>query len=243
MDYKDFDRMVNEAEGNYTRSYRPSTTLPVLMRKVYTWMALALVITGVTAYGVATTPSLIEAIVMNRVLFWGLVIAEFGLVFGISGMLHKLSLATATLMFIAYSVINGALLSVIFLVYTMDSIGMVFFITAATFGVMALIGYTTKTDLTKMGSILFMALIGLIIATVVNMFVHSSGLQLIISYAGVLIFVGLTAYDTQKIKQMLYEQDSADESAQKLALVSALSLYLDFVNLFIYLLRILGNRK
>lgn len=243
MDYKDFDRMVNEAEGNYTRSYRPSTTLPVLMRKVYTWMALALVITGVTAYGVATTPSLIEAIVMNRVLFWGLVIAEFGLVFGISGMLHKLSLATATLMFIAYSVINGALLSVIFLVYTMDSIGMVFFITAATFGVMALIGYTTKTDLTKMGSILFMALIGLIIATVVNMFVHSSGLQLIISYAGVLIFVGLTAYDTQKIKQMLYEQDSADESAQKLALVGALSLYLDFVNLFIYLLRILGNRK
>ena len=243
MDYKDFDRMVNEAEGNYTRSYRPSTTLPVLMRKVYTWMALALVITGVTAYGVATTPSLIEAIVMNRVLFWGLVIAEFGLVFGISGMLHKLSLATATLMFIAYSVINGALLSVIFIVYTMDSIGMVFFITAATFGVMALIGYTTKTDLTKMGSILFMALIGLIIATVVNMFVHSSGLQLIISYAGVLIFVGLTAYDTQKIKQMLYEQDSADESAQKLALVSALSLYLDFVNLFIYLLRILGNRK
>jgi hypothetical protein len=243
MDYKDFDHMVNEAEGNYTRSYRPSTTLPVLMRKVYTWMALALVITGVTAYGVATTPSLIEAIVMNRVLFWGLVIAEFGLVFGISGMLHKLSLATATLMFIAYSVINGALLSVIFLVYTMDSIGMVFFITAATFGVMALIGYTTKTDLTKMGSILFMALIGLIIATVVNMFVHSSGLQLIISYAGVLIFVGLTAYDTQKIKQMLYEQDSADESAQKLALVGALSLYLDFVNLFIYLLRILGNRK
>ena len=243
MDYKDFDRMVNEAEGNYTRSYRPSTTLPVLMRKVYTWMALALVITGVTAYGVATTPSLIEAIIMNRILFWGLVIAEFGLVFGISGMLHKLSLATATLMFIAYSVINGALLSVIFLVYTMDSIGMVFFITAATFGVMALIGYTTKTDLTKMGSILFMALIGLIIATVVNMFVHSSGLQLIISYAGVLIFVGLTAYDTQKIKQMLYEQDSADESAQKLALVSALSLYLDFVNLFIYLLRILGNRK
>ena len=108
---------------------------------------------------------------------------------------------------------------------------------------MALIGYTTKTDLSKMGNILYMALIGLIIATVVNLFVHSSGLQLIISYIGVLLFVGLTAYDTQKIKQMLYEQDSADESAQKLALLGALSLYLDFVNLFIYLLRILGNRK
>jgi FtsH-binding integral membrane protein len=125
----------------------------------------------------------------------------------------------------------------------MSSIGMVFFITAATFGVMALIGYTTKTDLSKLGSILFMALIGLIIATVVNMFVHSSGLMMIISYVGVLIFVGLTAYDTQKIKLMLNEQSSADESAQKIALLGALSLYLDFVNIFIYLLRILGDRK
>ena len=243
MEYKDFDRMVNEAEGTYTRSYSPSTTLPVLMRKVYAWMALALVITGITAYGVATTPSLIMAIANNSILFWGLVIAEFGLVFGISGMLHKLSLTTATLMFIVYSVINGVLLSFIFLAYTMSSISTVFFITAGTFGVMALIGYTTKTDLSKLGSILFMALIGLIIATVVNMFVHSSGLQLIISYVGVLIFVGLTAYDTQKIKQMLNEQSSADESAQKLALLGALSLYLDFVNLFIHLLRILGDRR
>ena len=116
-------------------------------------------------------------------------------------------------------------------------------ITAATFGVMALIGYTTKTDLSKLGSILFMALIGLIIATVVNMFVHSSGLMMIISYVGVLIFVGLTAYDTQKIKLMLNEQSSANESAQKLALLGALSLYLDFVNLFIYLLRIFGDRR
>ena len=146
-------------------------------------------------------------------------------------------------MFIVYSVINGVLLSFIFLAYTMSSISTVFFITAGTFGVMALIGYTTKTDLSKLGSILFMALIGLIIATVVNMFVHSSGLQLIISYVGVLIFVGLTAYDTQKIKQMLNEQSSADESAQKLALLGALSLYLDFVNLFIHLLRILGDRR
>ena len=243
MDYKDFDRMVNEAEGNYTRSYQPSTTLPVLMRKVYTWMALALVITGITAYGVITTPSLIEAILMNRILFWGLVIAEFGIVIGISRMLHKLSLTTATLMFIAYSVINGATLSIFLLLYTAESIGMVFFITAATFGVMAFIGYITKTDLSKIGNILYMALIGLVIATVVNLFVNSSGFQLILSYVGVIIFVGLTAYDTQKIKLMLNEQSSADESAQKLALLGALSLYLDFVNLFIYLLRILGDRR
>ena len=243
MEYKDFDRMVNEAEGNYTRSYQPSTTLPVLMRKVYTWMALALVITGITAYGVATTPSLIMAIANNSILFWGLVIAEFGLVFGISGMLHKLSLTTATLMFIVYSVINGVLLSFIFLAYTMSSISTVFFITAGTFAVMALIGYTTKIDLSKMGNILYMVLIGILIATAVNMFVHSSGFQLIISYVGVLVFVGLTAYDTQKIKLMLNEQSSANESAQKLALLGALSLYLDFVNLFLYLLRILGDRR
>ena len=140
MDYKDFDRMVNEAEGNYTRSYRPTTTLPVLMRKVYTWMALALVITGVTAYGVATTPSIIEAIVFNKLLFYGLIAAEFGLVWFLSSRISSLSLATATLMFIVYSVINGATLSILLLIYTMESIGMVFFITAATFGVMALIG-------------------------------------------------------------------------------------------------------
>lgn len=125
----------------------------------------------------------------------------------------------------------------------MDSIGQVFFITAATFGVMAFIGYTTKTDLTSMGKILFMALIGIIIATIVNIFVHSTALQTIVSYLGVLIFVGLTAYDSQKIKRMLYDYESNDEVGQKLALVGALTLYLDFINLFIYLLRILGSRR
>lgn len=172
-----------------------------------------------------------------------MIIAEFALVFMITGMLNRVSLTTATLMFVAYSVLNGAVLSSIFMVYTMSSIGQVFFITAATFAVMAFIGYTTKTDLTSMGKILFMALIGIIIATVVNIFLHSTGLQTVVSYLGVLIFVGLTAYDSQKIKNMLYDQDAADESAQKLALVGALTLYLDFINLFLYLLRILGSRR
>lgn len=243
MEYNEFDRMVNEAEGRYTRQYAPSVSFPVLMRKVYTWMALAMIITGITAYGVATSPAILEAIFTNRMLFWGLIIAEFGLVFGISGMINKLGLATATLMFIAYSIINGALLSTIFLLYTMQSIGTVFFITAGTFGIMALIGYTTKTDLTSLGKMLFMALIGIIIATVVNIFVGSTGLQMVISYIGVIIFVGLTAYDSQKIKHMLMTQNSADEGAQKLALLGALTLYLDFINLFIYLLRIFGNRR
>ena len=214
-----------------------SAAFPILMRKVYVWMTLALVITGVTAYGVATSPGLMMAIATNKLLFWGLIIAEFGLVVAISAAINKLSLTTATLLFVLYSVINGATLSFIFAIYTMSSIASVFFITAGTFAVMAVIGYTTKKDLTSMGKILFMALIGIIIATIVNIFLKSTGLQMIVSYLGVLIFVGLTAYDSQKIKQMLLMAPDAGEGAQKIALLGALSLYLDFVNLFIYLSR------
>lgn len=220
-----------------------STAFSTLMRKVFVWMALALVITGVTAYGVATTPSLLIAIVTNKALFWGLIIAELALVFAVSGAINRLSLATATLLFVLYSVVNGATLSVIFLAYSMPAIIQTFFITAGTFGVMALVGYTTKTDLTSLGKLLFMALIGLVIATVVNMFVGSTGFDYILSYVGVLIFVGLTAYDTQKIKQMCMQAPDAGEHMQKLALLGALSLYLDFINLFLYLLRIFGNNK
>ena len=220
-----------------------SAAVPVLMRKVYVWMTLALVITGVTAYGVATSPGLMMAIATNKLLFWGLIIAEFGLVVAISAAINKLSLTTATLLFVLYSVINGATLSFIFAIYTMSSIASVFFITAGTFAVMAVIGYTTKKDLTSIGKILFMALIGIIIATIVNIFLKSTGLQMIVSYLGVLIFVGLTAYDSQKIKQMLLMAPDAGEGAQKIALLGALSLYLDFVNLFIYLLRIFGRRE
>ena len=220
-----------------------SAAFPILMRKVYVWMTLALVITGVTAYGVATSPGLMMAIATNKLLFWGLIIAEFGLVVAISAAINKLSLTTATLLFVMYSVINGATLSFIFAIYTMSSIASVFFITAGTFAVMAVIGYTTKKDLTSMGKILFMALIGIIIATIVNIFLKSTGLQMIVSYLGVLIFVGLTAYDSQKIKQMLLMAPDAGEGAQKIALLGALSLYLDFVNLFIYLLRIFGRRE
>ncbi len=220
-----------------------STAFPALMRKVYLWMTMAMVITGISSYGVATSPALLNMIYGNQIFFWGLVIAELALVFGIGGMLNRISLFTATMMFILYSVINGALMSSIFLLYTAGSIGQVFFITAGTFGAMAVVGYTTKKDLSSMGRLLMMALIGVIIATVVNIFVGSTGLQTIISYVGVLIFVGLTAYDSQKIKQMLYMQNADDEGAQKLALIGALTLYLDFINLFLYLLRILGRRS
>ena len=239
MNYNELNFQGIEAE----RQWDVSEAFPVLMRKVYVWMTLALAITGFTAYGVATSPGILQMIYGNSWMMWGLIIAEFALVIGVSAAINRISLTMATLMFILYSVINGALLSSIFLIYTASSIATVFFITAGTFGTMALFGYTTKTDLSSMGKILFMALIGLVIATVVNLFIKSSGFTLILSYVGVLIFVGLTAWDTQKIKQMLLQAPDAGEGAQKLALLGALTLYLDFVNLFIYLLRIFGNRK
>jgi FtsH-binding integral membrane protein len=226
------------------RELSMSQAFPALMRKVYVWMTLALIITGVTAYGVANSPGVINAIYSNSAVMWGLIIAELALVIGISAAINRLSLATATLLFVLYSAINGVVLSSIFLVYTTSSIASVFFITAGTFAVMAFVGYTTKADLTSLGKILLMALIGLIIASLVNVFfLKSTGFDLIISYVGVLIFVGLTAYDSQKIKQMLMMAPDAGESSQKLALLGALSLYLDFINLFIYLLRILGKRE
>ena len=241
MNYQDFE--LKEYSSANERLWETSQAFPVLMRKVYVWMTLALAITGFTAYGVATSPGLMQAIFTNRVLFWGLIIAEFALVMGVSAAINRLSLTTATLMFVLYSVINGATLSVVFLAYSMASIATVFFITAGTFAAMAFIGYTTKTDLTSLGKIVLMALIGLIIATVVNVFVKSTMFDIILSYVGVLIFVGLTAYDSQKIKQMLLQAPDAGEGAQKVALLGALSLYLDFINLFIYLLRIFGRRE
>ena len=242
MDYKELD-FQNLQGIPAEREWEVSNAFPVLMRKVYVWMTLALVITGFTAYGVATSPGILQAIYSNQILFWGMIIAEFALVIGVSAAINRLSLTTATLMFILYSVITGALMSYIFLAYTASSIATVFFITAGTFGAMAFIGYTTKTDLSSIGNIVMMALIGLVIATLVNLFIKSEGFTLILSYVGVLVFVGLTAYDTQKIKQMLLQAPDAGEGAQKMALLGALSLYLDFINLFIYLLRIFGKRE
>lgn len=225
------------------RELSASEAFPVLMRKVYVWMTLALVITGITAFYVASSPGLLQMIFGNQILLWGLILGELALVIGLSAGINRLSLTTATLMFVLYSVINGATLSCIFIIYTMSSIANVFFITAGTFAVMALFGYTTKMDLTSMGKILFMALIGIIIASIANFFFKSSGLEMIVSYLGVLIFVGLTAYDSQKIKEMAYAAPDVSEQMQKYALLGALTLYLDFVNLFLYLLRIFGKRE
>ena len=230
-------RMIEEKEGLVSLAF------PALMRKVYVWMTLALVVTGFTAFGIAENPGLVYTIVTNRLLFWGLVIGEFALVMAIYSAIGRLSATAATLLFVLYSIVNGATLSVIFLAYTMTSIASVFFITAGTFAVMAFIGYTTKTDLTSFGKMLMMGLIGIILATVVNIFIGSSMLNMIVSYVGVVVFVGLTAYDSQKIKNLLYQVDNMSEEAQKLALLGSLTLYLDFINLFLMLLRIFGGNR
>ena len=212
------------------------------MRKVYVWMTLALVITGFTAFYVAES-GFIFTLMSNQAILWGMIIGELALVIGLSAAINKLSLTTATLLFILYSVLNGATMSSIFIIYDISTISNVFFITAGTFAAMAVIGYTTKKDLSGMGKFLLMGLVGIIIATLVNLFfVKSAGFDLLLSYAGVLIFVGLTAYDSQKIKEMCRSVEYADASAQKLALLGALTLYLDFINLFLYLLRIFGRR-
>ena len=249
MDTKRFEDYSEVTYNNYgsmgarERELAVSQAFPALIRKVYLWMAMALVITGLSAYFVATSPALVNAIFGNQIIFWVLILGELGLVIGLSAAINRLSLATATLMFVLYSVVNGVTLASIFFVYTMSSIASVFFITAGTFAAMAAYGYFTNKDLTSWGRILFMALIGIIIASVVNIFVGSSGLNLIVSYLGVLIFVGLTAYDSQKIKEMLLTAPDAGEGMQKLALLGALSLYLDFINLFLYLLRIFGSKR
>ena len=224
------------------RAQSSTLSFPALMSKVYLWMTLALVVTGMTAYYVASTPAILYAIVSNQIAFWGLFIGELVLVFVLSSRIMSLSFVTASLMFVIYSIMNGVFFSFILLAYTEQSIATTFLITAGTFGAMSLFGFVTKRDLSTMGRILFMLLIGLIIATVVNIFMKAEGLALILNYAGVVIFVGLTAYDTQSIKQMLQEHGDK-EGAEKIALLGSLSLYLDFINLFIYLLRFFGESR
>lgn len=226
------------------RTSHVSYSLSGLMTKVYLWMTLALTMTGLTAFYVAGNEALLFSIIGNQAVFWGLMIAELALVWIFSARIQSLSFPVAGIIFAAYSVLNGATLSVIMLAYTMESIATTFFVTAGTFGAMALLGLTIKKDLSSMGRLLTMTLIGLIIASVVNMFVASSALDWALTYVGILLFCGLTAYDTQKIKQMLAEcQSMGNVNIMKIALLGSLSLYLDLVNLFLYLLRIFGTRR
>jgi len=204
------------------------------MKQVYVRMTLALVVTAFVSLFCANSLGYMLFIAQNSWAMWGLVLVELGLVIGISAGINKLSSTTATLLFFLFAVVNGMMLAPIFIVYTGVSI-------AGTFGAMSVYGYFTSRDLSRIGSFLFMALIGLIIASIVNIFLKSSGLEWAITFGGVLIFVGLTAWDTQQIKRMAQEAPSS--SVGRLATLGALSLYLDFINMFLYLLRIFGNRN
>jgi len=235
MELQELEQLVRE------RNVTLSTAFPALMRKVYLWMTMALGITALSAYGVASNPNMLQLIYGNSMVIWLLIIAELGLVMYTTARIDRLSLTTATTLFVIYSALNGITLSSVFLAYAMTTIGQVFVITAGTFAAMAAYGYFTKTDLSKIGNILFMALIGLVIATLVNLFMKSAMLDMVLSYIGVLIFVGLTAWDSQKIKVMLASRQDVGETSQKIALMGALTLYLDFINLFLYLLRIFGR--
>jgi len=214
------------------------------IRNVYNWMAIGLGLTGFVAYFVSNSEVIMRLIFGNQLVFFGLIIGELALVFSISARVHKMQASTATSLFVLYAALNGATLSAIFLVYTRSSITSTFFICAATFIASSIFGMVTKRDLTSMGQFMFMGLIGIVIASVVNIFVRSSGMSLIVSYIGVIVFVGLTAYDTQKLRDMALSQpDGLDVGViRKGAILGALTLYLDFINLFLMLLRILGSR-
>lgn len=227
--------------GNELRNTAAVSLTNSVMRRVYFKMFLAMIVTAVTSVFVAGNEAILTLIFSSRVAPIVLLVLQVGVVLILSGRIQKLSTGTASLLFYLYSVLTGVTLSVILLVYTASSIAQTFFITAAVFAAMSIYGYFTSNDLSRFGSIMFMALIGLIVCSLVNMFFKSSTMDWIISFAGVLIFIGLTAWDTQKIK---YMTAYADESmVGKIATIGALNLYLDFVNLFLYLLRFFGDSR
>jgi len=215
------------------------------VRSVYNWMAIALALTGFVAFYVSNSPTLVRLVFGNPILLIALILGELGLVFYISGRIDKISAGTATSLFVIYSALTGVTLSFIFLVYTSTSIVSTFFICAGTFVGCSIYGWSTKKDLTSWGGFFMMGLIGIIIASLVNMFIRSSAMSMIISYIGVFVFVGLTAYDTQKIKKMAIAQPANLDGAvvRKGAILGALSLYLDFINLFLMFLRIFGRSR
>ncbi len=209
---------------------------------VYNWMGIGLGLTGLVAFFVASSQTMLQLIFGNGIVFFGLIIGELALVFTLASRVHKMSASAATGLFLFYAALNGATLSAIFIRYTASSIASTFFICAGIFVACSIYGMTTKRDLTSLGGFMFMGLIGIILATVVNLFIRSSAVAMIVSYLGVFIFVGLTAYDTQKLKTMaLTQPDGLDASViRKGSIMGALSLYLDFINMFIFLLHILG---
>ncbi|MBF0523858.1 MAG: Bax inhibitor-1/YccA family protein [Deltaproteobacteria bacterium] len=231
------------AEYMYKQRIGLAAGVDEFVRSVYNWMALGLAITGGVAFFTASSPSLMQMIFGNPMVLVILIVAELGMVFSLAGMINRIKGSTASTLFVIYSILNGLTLSAIFIMYTRSSIASTFFVCSATFVATSLYGYTTKKDLTSFGGFFFMGLIGIIIASLVNLFLHSETIYWVVTYAGVLVFVGLTAYDTQKIKQIAAAGFEDEEMEHKGAVLGALSLYLDFINLFLMLLRIMGGRR
>lgn len=221
-----------------------SAGLQTYMAQVYGWMTCGLLLTAFVSWFAARTPAVMELVFANRMTFFGLIIAQLAVVFVLSGLVHKLSGGVATALFMLYSALTGLTMASIFLVYTYSSIASTFFVTAGMFGAMSFYGYTTKRDLSRFGSLLFMALIGIVLASLVNFWLKSPALMWAITYIGVVVFVGLTAYDTQRLKNMGEGINVDDkENLRRFSIMGALTLYLDFINLFLMLLRIFGNRR
>lgn len=220
------------------------TGLQTYMAQVYGWMTCGLLLTAFVAWYAANSEAVLQMVFASRVTFFGLIIAQLAVVFVLSGLIHKLSAGVATTLFMLYSALTGLTISSILLLYTAQSIAATFVVTAGMFGAMSLYGYTTKRDLSRMGSMLFMGLIGIVLASLVNFWLKSEALMWVITYVGVVIFVGLTAYDTQKLKEIGQQINVSDHSQlRKYSILGALTLYLDFINLFLMLLRIFGNRR
>ncbi len=226
---------------------RPTTEVMVndFVRSVYNWMCIGLALTGFVAFYVSNSQAMLRLVFGNQIIFFGLIIAELAMVFSLVSRVSKMRAGTATSLFVFYSALNGVTLSFIFLLYTSASIVSTFFVCSATFLACSVYGWTTKKDLTSFGGFLVMGLFGIIIASLVNIFIRSSAMHMMISYIGVFVFVGLTAYDTQKLKNMAMNQPAGLDGAviRKGAILGALSLYLDFINLFLFLLRIFGQGR
>ncbi len=222
-------------------SVESAERVTAFLRRVYGWMCVGLAITATVALGVVSSPALVQAIFGNKILFFGLFIAELGLVFYLSARINKMAASTAAGLFLLYSALNGATLSLILLRYTGTSVASTFLVTAGMFGALALYGTATKRSLAGVGQFAFMGLIGIILASVVGMFWKSEGLQFVISVVGVIVFTGLTAWDAQKLKTMAVTVPESSYGAY--SVVGALALYLDFINLFLFLLRFMGGRR
>jgi len=228
-------------ERSFADGYVAAERVNGFLRGVYGWMCAGLAITALTAWVVAGTPAVVYALAGNRLMFWAVIIAQFGIVLALSARVQRLAPGTASLLFVVYSILTGVTLSFVLLAFTGESVATTFLVSAGMFGALAVYGTTTRRDLTGWGSFFFMGLIGLVLASLVGMFWHNDALQFVISFIGVIVFTGLTAYDAQRLRVMALSMPEGGAGAYQI--VGALALYLDFINLFLFLLRFMGNRR